>query len=110
MQSEKSIEVYLRDQLKKIGGACYKFASPGNAGVPDRLCALPGGRLVFVELKRADGILSRVQCAQFQKLRKLQQTIWIIRSKEEVDDFIRHYAGPRAEQTGESRSRNEHEN
>ncbi len=99
MQSEKSIEAYLRDQVKKIGGVCYKFVSPGNAGVPDRLCALPGGRLVLVELKRAKGTLTKLQCFQFLRLRKLQQTIWIIRNKEEVDDFIRHYGGPRAEQS-----------
>lgn len=102
MQSEKSIESYLRDQVKKIGGASYKFTSPGNAGVPDRICVMPNGSVVFVELKRADGILSKLQCAQFLKLRKLQQTIWVCRSKEDVDDFIRHYAGPKAGQKAEA--------
>ena len=45
--SEKSIEEYLRDQVRKIGGKAYKFVSPGNAGVPDRLVVLPGGDLVM---------------------------------------------------------------
>ncbi|PTY76230.1 nuclease, partial [Heyndrickxia sporothermodurans] len=34
---ERDIEIYLRDEVKKIKGRAYKFESPGNAGVPDRL-------------------------------------------------------------------------
>ena len=48
---EKDIEKYLRDRIREIGGKAYKFVSPGNNGVPDRLVCLPGGRVVFVELK-----------------------------------------------------------
>ncbi|MGC5220863.1 VRR-NUC domain-containing protein, partial [Escherichia coli] len=47
MIREKDIENYLRDQVKKIGGIAYKFESPGNAGVPDRLVLLPGGQVHF---------------------------------------------------------------
>ena len=48
---EKEIEVCLREQVKSLGGKAYKFVSPGNTGVPDRLVCLPGGRIAFVELK-----------------------------------------------------------
>jgi len=48
---ERDIEAYLRDQIKRLGGIAYKFVSPGNAGVPDRLVLLPGAGVVFVELK-----------------------------------------------------------
>jgi hypothetical protein len=48
---EKDIESYLRDQVKKIKGIAYKFESPGNSGVPDRLVLLPDGKIYFVELK-----------------------------------------------------------
>lgn len=48
---ESTIEAYLRDRVKELGGKAYKFVSPGNDGVPDRLVCLPGGRAVFVELK-----------------------------------------------------------
>lgn len=51
MESEKTTEKYLRDEVRKIGGRAYKFVSPGNTGVPDRLVCLPGGKAVFVELK-----------------------------------------------------------
>ncbi len=37
------------------GGKAYKFTSPGNSGVPDRLVVLPEGRIGFVELKQGGG-------------------------------------------------------
>lgn len=48
---ESKIEAYLRQRVKDLGGIAYKFTSPGNSGVPDRLVLLPGNRTVFVELK-----------------------------------------------------------
>ncbi|MDU2112388.1 MAG: VRR-NUC domain-containing protein, partial [Clostridiales bacterium] len=41
--SEKEIEAYLRIRIKKLGGIAYKFTSPGNDGVPDRIVLLPKG-------------------------------------------------------------------
>ena len=38
---ENELEKKLRDKVKKLGGKAYKFVSPGNAGVPDRLVVLP---------------------------------------------------------------------
>ena len=51
MESEKVTEAYLRDRVKAIGGRSYKWVSPGCSRVPDRIVILPGGRVVFVELK-----------------------------------------------------------
>ncbi len=36
--------------VEQAGGKAYKFVSPGNSGVPDRIVVLPGGRIGFVEL------------------------------------------------------------
>ena len=49
---EKQIEDHLRNKVKKLGGRAYKFVSPGNSGIPDRLVILPGGKVGFAELKR----------------------------------------------------------
>lgn len=51
MDSEKTTEAYLRDAVKAMGGRAYKFVSPGNNGVPDRLIVLPGPVYAFFELK-----------------------------------------------------------
>ena len=47
---EKEIERKLTEAVKRIGGKAYKFISPGNDGVPDRLIVMPEGRIIFVEL------------------------------------------------------------
>lgn len=49
---EKHIESKLRKKVKELGGRAYKFVSPGNSGVPDRLIVLPNGKIGFAELKR----------------------------------------------------------
>lgn len=49
---EIKVESTLRNAVKAEGGLCLKFRSPGNDGVPDRLCLFPGGRVAFVETKR----------------------------------------------------------
>ena len=48
---EKDIEKILVNGVKDVGGRAYKWVSPGNNGVPDRIVILPEGRIVFVELK-----------------------------------------------------------
>ena len=40
---EKQIERKLVCEVKKRGGICPKWVSPGFDGVPDRLVFLPGG-------------------------------------------------------------------
>jgi hypothetical protein len=46
---ESSIESYLVRKVKEHGGLCYKFVSPGNPGVPDRIIITPTGKTVYVE-------------------------------------------------------------
>ncbi|WPS86481.1 VRR-NUC domain-containing protein [Brevibacillus halotolerans] len=88
---EKDIEAYLRKQVKSIGGRAYKFESPGNAGVPDRLVLFPGGRAAFVELKAPGKKPTALQLAQGKKISGLGFTVLVIDSKEGVDEFIREH-------------------
>ena len=52
---EKEIEKSLGRMVGRHGGMCLKWVCPGWAGIPDRIVLLPGGRVVFVELKRPQG-------------------------------------------------------
>lgn len=90
---EKDIEKYLRLQVRAVGGRAYKFVSPGNAGVPDRLVLFPGGKTVFVELKAPGKKPTPLQNTQANKIRSLDFTVLVIDSKQGVNDFIRKYAG-----------------
>jgi hypothetical protein len=48
---EKTIEDALVKRVKALGGTAEKFTSPSKRSVPDRLVTLPGGRIIFVEVK-----------------------------------------------------------
>ena len=58
---ENYIEAWLRKQIEELGGKFYKWTSPGNDGVPDRIAILPGGKIYFVALKTEKGRLSEIQ-------------------------------------------------
>ena len=90
METEKQIEEYLVRKVRQYKGKAYKFVSPGNVGVPDRLVVLPG-MLMFVELKTAKGRLTKMQEVQIQRLRDLNQDVYIIRSKKQVDELLEFY-------------------
>lgn len=85
MESEKNIEQYLVKRVKELGGKAYKFVSPGNAGVPDRLVCLPGGRIIFVELKAPGKKPTALQIVKHRELQRLGFKVLVIDSKELVD-------------------------
>jgi hypothetical protein len=87
---EKVVEAYLRDRVKEIGGKAYKFVSPGNNDVPDRLVCLPGGQAVFAELKAPGKKPTALQINQQNKLAKMGFSVWTLDSKHEVDVFINY--------------------
>jgi hypothetical protein len=69
---EKDIEKALGRMIGRRGGLCLKWICPGWAGVPDRIVLLPGGRVIFVELKRPKGgVMSSRQKWWSDKLNKL---------------------------------------
>lgn len=48
---ERYYEKKLVSGINHLGGLCWKFVSPGHAGVPDRIILLPGGHVLFAEMK-----------------------------------------------------------
>lgn len=65
---EREIEKKLTAEVKKLGGVSYKFISPGNDGVPDRVIFLPGASPFFLELKTETGRLSPMQKVQLKRI------------------------------------------
>lgn len=87
---EKNIEKFLVREVKKLGGKAYKFISPGNSGVPDRIVIFNKRPPIFVELKTDKGRLSDLQKVQCKKLIGLGQKVEVLYGKEDVDVFIDH--------------------
>lgn len=85
---EKEVEKFLVREVKKIGGVSFKFISPGNAGVPDRIVMLPNGKVVFVELKTDKGKLTKLQEVQIKKISNLGADARVLRGIEGVKEFI----------------------
>ncbi len=85
---ERDIEKILKDEMKKLGGQAYKWVSPGNAGVPDRIVVFPGRPPVFAELKAETGKLTPLQQAQIKRLRELGQDVAVIRGIDGLSQFF----------------------
>lgn len=85
---EKDIEKILVAEVRKLGGRAYKWVSPGNDGVPDRIVILPGMRPVFVELKAESGKLSALQKVQIKRLQDMGQDVRVLRGIREVEQFL----------------------
>ncbi|MDR2647677.1 MAG: VRR-NUC domain-containing protein [Oscillospiraceae bacterium] len=86
---ESSIETYLRNRVKQLGGLAYKFVSPGYNGVPDRLVCLPGGKLIFVELKAPGKKPTALQLRRHDELRKLGFKVYsCVDSKAKVEEIL----------------------
>ena len=85
---ERDIERKLVSEVKKMGGRAYKWVSPGNDGVPDRIVMLPGMRPVFVELKAESGKLSALQKVQVRRLLDMGQDVRVLTGIREVEQFL----------------------
>lgn len=84
---EKEIEQYLTKRVKAIGGLCMKWVSPGNSGVPDRIVMFQGD-VWFVEMKRTGEQARVLQRVVHEKLKGVGMKVFVIDSKDGVDDFI----------------------
>ena len=82
---EKTLEKGLIRIVRAAGGLALKFASPGMAGVPDRIVLLPGGRIIFVELKKPGKKLRPLQQYRKKQLEALGFDARVIDSQEKLE-------------------------
>ena len=75
---EKVIERKLTLMVKKQGGICPKFVSPGFDGMPDRIVLLPGSHMAFVEVKAPGQKPRALQVSRHTLLRRLGFRVYIL--------------------------------
>lgn len=85
MDLERDVEQRLVRKVEELSGLCIKA---GQDGWPDRIVMLPGGVLVWVELKRKTGKLSDLQRYRRTQLEQVGQRVQYLWSVDAVDGFI----------------------
>jgi hypothetical protein len=85
---EKTIEEYLTWAVERVGGVTFKFRSPSQRGVADRIVCLPNGTTWFVELKTENGRLSPLQKVFASVMAQTNQKYKVLYRTEEVDAFV----------------------
>ena len=85
---EKDVEQSLVKAVKRIGGLCIKFTSPGMDGVPDRLVLLPEGRMAFVELKAPGKKPRALQIRRMKQLSALGYKCFVVDNIDAIGGVI----------------------
>ena len=85
---EKQIEERLKKRAKEAGGLAAKWVSPSMSGVPDRIVFLPGGKIIFVELKRPGEKPTPLQNRIIEMLRELGADVRVVDSTGAVDEIF----------------------
>lgn len=86
LRPEAKIEAYFKKAVEKAGYLQYKFTS-GVTGVPDRII-IGDGQMAFVELKAANGSLSKRQELIISTIRNQGGTVFVPYSTEDIDAII----------------------
>ena len=84
---EKTIEAALVKRVKALGGMAEKFTSPNKRSVPDRIVTLPGGVIIFVELKAPGKLPKELQQRDHDIRRALGCDVRVIDSIEGCNAF-----------------------
>ena len=85
---EKVIEQKLSLMVKKRGGICPKFVSPGFDGMPDRIVLLPDGHMAFVEVKAPGKSPRPLQTARHKLLRDLGFKVYVLDNAEQIGGIL----------------------
>ena len=88
-ESEKTTEKYLKDQVLRLGGLSYKWVSPNNSGVPDRICFFNASLIVLVEIKSEGLKPSPLQAHVFSRLSELGHPVFVVDTKTAVDQLMK---------------------
>ena len=90
---ESQIERRLVEGVKRLGGMCLKFVSPGTLGVPDRIIITAKGRVIFVELKTKTGRLTKIQRYVIGEMQKRGADARVVKGIDEVKELLAEIEG-----------------
>lgn len=85
---EKDIERKFVAEVKRRGGICPKWVSPGFDGMPDRIALLPGGKSGFVETKAPGEKPRPLQASRHALLRRLGFRVYVLDDLAQIGGII----------------------
>lgn len=85
---EKEIEKKLTLAVRKLGGICPKFVSPGFDGMPDRIVLLPMGRFGFVEIKAPGKKPRPIQISRHKLLQRLGFKVYVLDNEVQIGGIL----------------------
>lgn len=88
---ESKIESYLKQQIARTGGLCYKWKSTVN-GVPDQIVIFEGATY-FIEVKRPGEEPRANQVHVHNQINKRGVAVYTVSTENEVDEFVRDVLG-----------------
>ena len=74
--------------MKKRGGICPKWVSPGFDGVPDRIVLLPHGKFAFVEVKAPGEKPRPLQVSRHKLLRRLGFRVYVLDDMSQIGGIL----------------------
>lgn len=85
IESEKTLEARLVREIEARGGMALKYTSQFHRGIPDRICLLPGGLSVFVELKSTGKKPTKLQEYAMKKLAEMGHAVIVIDNTNDLE-------------------------
>ena len=89
---ERDVEKAVKRYAESKGWLTRKWTSPGHAFVPDQIFIIPGGKVIFVEMKRPGGKCTAGQLREHEKLRAMGCDVWVIDNVENGKQMVDSYA------------------
>lgn len=91
---ERDVEKSVKRYAESKGWLTRKWTSPGHTFVCDQIFIIPGGQVVFVEMKRPGGKCTAGQLREHEKLRAMGCHVYVIDSVEAGKKMVDSYATP----------------
>lgn len=86
------MQKYAMAEFKRIGGLVRKIRYEGRNGCPDLLVLLPGGVVLFIEMKKASNLgPDPHQAREHKRMRRRGAIVFTIGSIEQVNDLVAVY-------------------
>ena len=86
---EKQIEKYFCERVARAGGVAEKVTSLSARGYFDRVAVLPGGRVIFAEIKKPrGGVIAAHQRERHRRYLELNAEVAVIKTYDDVDRLL----------------------